>query len=290
MENQPIQRDGVWWHQRADESWLRWNSGDGTWEEHGSGPPPPAAPGEPVLPVFEDPVVAGFGGASLVTPVTPVFQAAGPANATLVPTPADPGRQRPGFGRDLAARFSLPKLPAPSSKVVVVAVAVVAALAGALVVKNLVWPASAVPSKEEVEAAFVPLKGLEYAPIPAQAENMMEAMVQAIPEADDIVGHIEMRQITRNGQMAAVAIALAVDPEQIPADTSVPPEFMAGFQASSGLTLQNATLAGAPVYEASGAAGSAIVWFDSDGMMLEVVGRDFRAARRIAKQLVVANS
>jgi len=99
-----------------------------------------------------------------------------------------------------------------------------------------------------------------------------------------------MRQITRNGQMAAVAIALAVDPEQIPADTSVPPAFMAGFQASSGLTLQNATLAGAPVYEASGAAGSAIVWFDSDGMMLEVVGRDFRAARRIAKQLVVANS
>jgi len=53
--SQPIQRDGVWWHQKADGTWLRWNAPKGEWDTAPAPPPPPAPPGEtsgatPVLP------------------------------------------------------------------------------------------------------------------------------------------------------------------------------------------------------------------------------------------------
>lgn len=43
---QPIQRDGVWWHQKADGNWLRWNAQKSEWETAPAAPPPPAPPQE----------------------------------------------------------------------------------------------------------------------------------------------------------------------------------------------------------------------------------------------------
>jgi hypothetical protein len=42
--SQPIQRDGVWWHQKADGTWLRWNAPKSEWEAAPAPPPPPPAP------------------------------------------------------------------------------------------------------------------------------------------------------------------------------------------------------------------------------------------------------
>ena len=42
--SQPIQRDGVWWHQKADDTWLRWNAQKSEWETAPAAPPPPAPP------------------------------------------------------------------------------------------------------------------------------------------------------------------------------------------------------------------------------------------------------
>jgi hypothetical protein len=56
--SQPIQRDGVWWHQKADGTWLRWNAQKSEWETAPAAPPPPAPPGEsgPAAAVPSDPV------------------------------------------------------------------------------------------------------------------------------------------------------------------------------------------------------------------------------------------
>ena len=50
----PVLRNGTWWQQQADGTWLRWNDGGKTWErsdppppDEGSGfPPPPPMPGQ----------------------------------------------------------------------------------------------------------------------------------------------------------------------------------------------------------------------------------------------------
>ena len=60
--SQPIQRDGVWWHQKADGTWLRWNAPKSEWEAAPAPPPPPPAPtqagGKPAA-AGPDPVAKG---------------------------------------------------------------------------------------------------------------------------------------------------------------------------------------------------------------------------------------
>ena len=59
--SQPIQRDGVWWHQKADGTWLRWNAQKSEWETAPAAPPPPAPPQEdgPSTGVTTDSVTEG---------------------------------------------------------------------------------------------------------------------------------------------------------------------------------------------------------------------------------------
>ena len=42
-----IQRDGVWWHQQTDGSWLRFDVSSGQWQPSAVAPPPPAPPAVP---------------------------------------------------------------------------------------------------------------------------------------------------------------------------------------------------------------------------------------------------
>jgi hypothetical protein len=51
--SEPIQRDGVWWHQKADGNWLRWNAQKNVWEHAPAAPPPPAPPPGTVAQAFE---------------------------------------------------------------------------------------------------------------------------------------------------------------------------------------------------------------------------------------------
>ena len=53
----PIQRGGVWWTQREDGSWLRWDESSTSWQPSAN-PPPPEQAGLPPVP----PMPAGTGG------------------------------------------------------------------------------------------------------------------------------------------------------------------------------------------------------------------------------------
>ncbi len=48
---EPIHRDGVWWREQPDGTWLRWNADASTWEPQAHPPPPPEAeiPAVPAL-------------------------------------------------------------------------------------------------------------------------------------------------------------------------------------------------------------------------------------------------
>jgi hypothetical protein len=55
MVSEPVFRNGVWWQQQTDGTWLRWNEGGQTWERSeiapppdGAGLPPPPTPGQGV--------------------------------------------------------------------------------------------------------------------------------------------------------------------------------------------------------------------------------------------------
>jgi hypothetical protein len=39
--NDPVFRRGIWWQQRDDGTWLRWNDGSQAWERSDTPPPPP---------------------------------------------------------------------------------------------------------------------------------------------------------------------------------------------------------------------------------------------------------
>jgi hypothetical protein len=43
---EPVRRGGVWWRQREDGAWLRWDAAARTWEEAAEPPPAPARPPE----------------------------------------------------------------------------------------------------------------------------------------------------------------------------------------------------------------------------------------------------
>jgi Interferon-induced transmembrane protein len=61
--NEPVQRRGVWWHQQADGTWLRWDEGSGTWERSDTPPPPPEGSDLPPAPPMPagGPAYAGTG-------------------------------------------------------------------------------------------------------------------------------------------------------------------------------------------------------------------------------------
>ena len=114
--SQPIQRDGVWWHQKTDATWLRWNAQKSEWESAPATPPPPPAPHEgsvaAVTPDFDakshgsEPAF-GFSTSESGTPPTPDLPegpaevkwefgdegrettSLGPANADVLPPESD---------------------------------------------------------------------------------------------------------------------------------------------------------------------------------------------------------
>jgi hypothetical protein len=102
--SQPIQRDGVWWHQKTDGTWLRWNAQKSEWESAPAPPPPPPAPHEDsvaaVTPDFDakshgSAPAFGFSTAESGTPPTPDLPE-GPAEVKW--EFGDGGRETTGLG------------------------------------------------------------------------------------------------------------------------------------------------------------------------------------------------
>lgn len=55
--SEPIQREGAWWQQQPDGTWLRWNADAAAWEPQTASPPPPTAPA--VMPPAQAPQTGG---------------------------------------------------------------------------------------------------------------------------------------------------------------------------------------------------------------------------------------
>jgi hypothetical protein len=80
--DQPIQRNGSWWHQQPDGSWLKWNTDSNAWEPVVSAPPPPTPPTArpaPGAPTFAD-LRAAQSEPVVEVPAEPVTAAATPTN------------------------------------------------------------------------------------------------------------------------------------------------------------------------------------------------------------------
>ena len=61
--SEPVFRNGVWWQQQADGTWLRWYDARQTWEPSDT-PPPPDAPGLPAPPSPGRGMASPYAGAS----------------------------------------------------------------------------------------------------------------------------------------------------------------------------------------------------------------------------------
>lgn len=68
--SEPVFRNGVWWQQQDDGTWLRWNDGGQTWERSDTPPPPDGSGLPPAPPTPGQAVAAPYPR----TPVTPSAQ------------------------------------------------------------------------------------------------------------------------------------------------------------------------------------------------------------------------
>lgn len=69
--SEPVFRNGVWWQQQADGTWLRWHDIGQTWERSES-PPPPDGSGLPPAPPMPDQGLASPYSRTPVTSPAPV--------------------------------------------------------------------------------------------------------------------------------------------------------------------------------------------------------------------------
>ena len=58
---EPVSRQGVWWQEQDDGTWLRWNEGAGSWEPSAT-PPPPDDSGLPPVPPMPGQMAGGYAG------------------------------------------------------------------------------------------------------------------------------------------------------------------------------------------------------------------------------------
>ena len=66
---EPVSRQGVWWQEQDDGTWLRWNEGAGSWEPSAT-PPPPDDSGLPPVPPMPGQMAGGYAGRSMATGAT----------------------------------------------------------------------------------------------------------------------------------------------------------------------------------------------------------------------------
>lgn len=170
-------------------------------------------------------------------------------------------------------------IPSP----VLIVVGIVAAVAAFFGVRQLLDSDREAPTPEQVAAAFVPVEGYEYVEMPADAMEPLREAFADQPIADETIEHFDARQMTQAGTPSAVVFILSVDPDSIEGDFE--DAYIDGFTATSQATVQEMELGDTTGYVAETPLGTIAFFFDSDGYVFNVVGRDMSSVTMIARSL-----
>ena len=208
-------------------------------------------------------------------PPPPFVNPPEPDRPPIPPVPAVPpvGNVAPaGRGRTLG-------IPSP----VVIIVGITAAVAAFFGVRYLLDEDREAPTPEQVAAAFVPVEGYEYVAMPADAMEPLREAFADQPIAEENIEHFDARQLTQAGRPSAVVFILAVDPDSI--EGNFEDAYINGFTTTSQVTVQEMELGDTTGYVAETPLGTIAFFFDSDGYVFNVVGRDMSSVQTIARAL-----
>ena len=179
-----------------------------------------------------------------------------------------------------------PRIGIPSP--VAIVVGLIAAVIAFFVVQELLDQDRVAPTAAEVAAAFVPVAGYEYLEMPAEAMEPLRQAFAAEPVADDTIEHFDARQLTQAGRPSAVVFILAVDPDSMSGDFE--DNYITGFTTTSQASVENLELGDTIGHIAQTPMGTIAFFFDPEGYVFNVVGRDPASVTSVTRALEVGNS
>lgn len=144
------------------------------------------------------------------------------------------------------------------------------------------------PTEAEVSAAFVPLDGLTYEDMPAGTLQPLEDAFASQTDATEAVAHFDAKQVMNGSDPVAVVFILSVDPDLMGGDFE--DSYVTGFAATSQTTVQELSIGESTGRIAETAQGTIAFFFDEDGYVFNVVGRERETVGSIADSLEAGNS
>ena len=179
-----------------------------------------------------------------------------------------------------------PRVGIPSP--VAIVVGLIAAVIAFFVVQELLDPDRVAPTAAEVAAAFVPIAGYEYIDMPDEAMDPLRQAFAAEPVADEAIEHFDARQLTQAGQPLAVVFILAVDPDSMSGDFE--DNYINGFTTTSQASVDDLELGDTIGHIAETPMGTIAFFFDPEGYVFNVVGRDPISVTSVTRALEAGNS
>ena len=193
----------------------------------------------------------------------------------------------PGLGTPpgLSAPPVAPKRKIPVGTPVIVLLVLIAAMAAYLAVTRTLDKQP--PSQAEVTSSFAAIPGYQYGAMP---DDAMAALENAFTSqaGEQAVAHFDARQVSKSGQPVAVVFVLSVDPDEMEGDFEN--EYVAGFSSTSQATVEDIQIGSTIGHIAATPLGTIAFFFDEDGLVFNVVGRDNPTVEGVARTLEAANS
>jgi hypothetical protein len=283
--NGPVQRGADWW-QFHNDTWFKWNATAAAWER-ASGPPPPPPP------------ATSMGAAA--GPVGTTTGAAPQTERTRPNSPSDDSRRYdetwgsakvtpgvPGVGWEASRAASTASSAGSQAvgKLVVVAVALLAVL-GAGWVFFLKGPAG--PAAEEVAAAFRPVPGYTYEPVPRAITAQVDKLMADNPGLYGEVTEWEARQVFQNGQLTGVVVVIGVDPAMLQGQDVDVSDFSLSLENGPQLNFRAVERGGVTMYETTAPGAAATAFFDQEkGLVYSVTTRNVVSTRTLSDHLAGA--
>lgn len=179
-----------------------------------------------------------------------------------------------------------PRVGIPSP--VAIVVGLIAAVIAFFVVQELLDQDRVAPTAAEVAAAFVPITGYEYIEMPEEAMDPLRQAFAAEPVADDTIEHFDARQLTQAGRPSAVVFILAVDPDSMSGDFE--DNYINGFTTTSQASVDDLELGDTIGRIAQTPMGTIAFFFDPEGYVFNVVGRDPASVTSVTRALEAGTS